>query len=144
MLYHLFNHHSLFHFHLSLRFVTLTLTVTFLKSPPEFPRFYFCSPSQPRFQNFKKSHYLPIPTTNAGWRFKTHLVYVLDPTFVYRNLDHHVYLDLSCDWKVLLCMLVRMGPRSKCLSNTLYLNMTWAPGANLIHPSATLSRPGGL
>ena len=35
-------------------------------------------------------HYLPIPKTNAAWRLKTPLVYLLNPSLVYLNLDHQM------------------------------------------------------
>ena len=35
-------------------------------------------------------HYLPIPKTNAAWRLKTPLVYLLNPSLVYLNLYHQI------------------------------------------------------
>lgn len=51
---------TVFHIHLFL-LLHHSNSVAILKSPPKFPRSCFCSPSQPRFQNFIKKHHLPIP-----------------------------------------------------------------------------------
>lgn len=87
---------TVFHFHLSLSFCHSN-SVAILLSLPKSPRFYPCSPSQPRFQFFIKKHHLPMLTSNTGQGFKTSLGHLLDPTLVYLNLDQFVYLGLFCD-----------------------------------------------
>ena len=53
---------------------------------------YGVTQSQTRLKWLSSSsrHYLPIPTTNAGWRLKTPLIYLLNPALVCLNLDHCV------------------------------------------------------
>ena len=72
-------------------------------------------------------HYLPIPKTNAAWRLKTPLVYLLNPSLVYLNLDHQM-----C---VCVCVCV-------CVSRSVTFNSLWPHGLQPPDSSAHGDSPG--